>query len=319
MVDYLNLTNEELTGLVHDSHSWNEVVTKCGLVTLTRSLQRRIQKYEISIDHLNKHFDGMWTKFNKITKDDINAIVGKHTEWKYIMTDLGYRTCTHVVFIQKKLDNLGIDYSHVSKQYERKLKRHDLKDVMVKDSFYTCLKSLQSRLKRELGWEHKCSVCHLKEWQNKPIPIEIDHINGEHFDHRLENIRFICPNCHAFTDNYKGKNMKVCKNKLPKEVQEPDVYVAPDRIGRKAREKRKATICCNCGGEVCNHTSRCKACEDKKRFLDGVQRKVQKRPTLAQLEEDTKNMPYVKVGEKYGVSDNCIRKWMNLYKKYENS
>ena len=75
----------------------------------------------------------------------------------------------------------------------------------------TCLKK---RLIKEKGFEHKCYKCNLTEWQGKTIPIELEHINGIHSDNRIENITFLCCNCHALTDTYKGKNIK---NKCTKE------------------------------------------------------------------------------------------------------
>ena len=51
-----------------------------------------------------------------------------------------------------------------------------------------------------------CSVCLLKEWNNKPITLEIDHVDGNAVNDRLSNLRLICPNCHSQTESFKNKN-----------------------------------------------------------------------------------------------------------------
>ncbi len=54
---------------------------------------------------------------------------------------------------------------------------------------------------------YMCESCLNTTWKNKPIPLELHHINGIANDHRKENLELLCPNCHAFTDTYRGKNV----------------------------------------------------------------------------------------------------------------
>lgn len=53
---------------------------------------------------------------------------------------------------------------------------------------------------------HKCMVCNTSEWMGQPIPLQVDHLDGNSDNDELSNIRIICPNCHAQTSNYCGKN-----------------------------------------------------------------------------------------------------------------
>ncbi|MBV9700071.1 MAG: HNH endonuclease, partial [Candidatus Eremiobacteraeota bacterium] len=53
-----------------------------------------------------------------------------------------------------------------------------------------------------------CQDCGLTEWRGRPLIIQIDHRNGVHNDHRLENLRMLCPNCHSQTDTYAARNRR---------------------------------------------------------------------------------------------------------------
>ena len=49
---------------------------------------------------------------------------------------------------------------------------------------------------------YKCAICGITEWNGKTLSLELDHINGVNNDNRLENLRFLCPNCHSHDLNH---------------------------------------------------------------------------------------------------------------------
>lgn len=55
--------------------------------------------------------------------------------------------------------------------------------------------------------EHKCELCGLTKWQERKIPLELHHKDGNHFNNELDNLLILCPNCHAIQDNNSGKNI----------------------------------------------------------------------------------------------------------------
>jgi hypothetical protein len=65
---------------------------------------------------------------------------------------------------------------------------------------------LRKRLIEERIFEPKCSNCNLSEWLGGPIPLELEHIDGNATNHTIHNITLLCPNCHALTSTYRGKN-----------------------------------------------------------------------------------------------------------------
>lgn len=67
---------------------------------------------------------------------------------------------------------------------------------------------LKHRLIEAKIFEDRCFECGLStEWNGKPIVLHLDHINGINNDHRLENLRLLCPNCHSQTSTWCGKNI----------------------------------------------------------------------------------------------------------------
>lgn len=221
---------------------------------------------------------------------EINQIIKESTSISQVLNKLGlkaaggnYRTFDR--FVKKN----NVDISHFTGQLWSKGKqlppKKDLEEYLCEGVKITSYR-LKQRLIRENIFEQKCSICNMDEWMGKPIPLELDHINGNHDDNRLENLRIICPNCHAQTDTYRAKNRRDKKPIKEKPIKEIIKYYCPD-----------------CNKEIHKESKYCEQCSHKKA------RKVE-RPELETLVKDIKNLGYSATGRKYGVSDNAIRKWV---------
>ncbi len=67
---------------------------------------------------------------------------------------------------------------------------------------------LRRRLINEGFLERRCSCCKLDIWIDQPIPLELDHIDGNYQNNTLDNLRLLCPNCHSLTPTFRGKNKR---------------------------------------------------------------------------------------------------------------
>lgn len=81
-----------------------------------------------------------------------------------------------------------------------------LGEVLVEGRFSNSV-HLKTRLLAEGLKQPRCEICGRTEWNRFAIPLELDHLNGRRNDNRLPNLRLLCPNCHAQTDTYRGKNI----------------------------------------------------------------------------------------------------------------
>ena len=151
-----------------------------------------------------------------------------------------------------------------------------LEKMLIKDSIVT-RQTVKKRILKLKLIPYVCSDCGMgPEWNDKNIVLILDHINGSPDDHRLENLRFLCPNCNSQQKTFcKGKHYRSPTNNCP-----------------------------DCGLQICRTSKKCEKCSHSD------DRKVKDRPSRSKLLKEVKESNYCAVGRKYGVSDNAIRKWI---------
>ena len=128
--------------------------------------------------------------------------------------NLGLKPCGgNYKLMHNAIEQHGIDTSHfrgkgwnVGLSFQPTCAK-PIKEILVKNSSYQSYK-LKNRLLKEGLKERRCECCGLEKWFDSSIPLELHHINGDNKDNRLDNLQLLCPNCHALTDSYRGKNNK---------------------------------------------------------------------------------------------------------------
>ena len=116
---------------------------------------------------------------------------------------------------KRRMKDLGLDTSHFLGQGHLKGKTHNWsprfssEEMFKKNSTYKgTTNNVKKRLIEDGHVEKKCYNCGSTEWLGNPIPLELEHINGDNSDNRIKNLTLLCPNCHALTNTYRGRNKK---------------------------------------------------------------------------------------------------------------
>lgn len=187
----------------------------------------------------------------------------------------------------KRIRSLNIDTSHFKsngRQYEKPPynKIIDYKTVLKKNSSANRI-TVRNIVLREGFLEYKCYECGNEGmWNGKELSLHLHHKDGDTMNNEVENLVFLCPNCHSQTENYSYKNAK--------------------------RAEKKKFYCTDCGKEISSdtRTGKCKDCHAKSSVID--------MPTQEELIKVIKEIKFKKyICFHYGVCDHTLDKWLTIY------
>lgn len=232
--------------------------------------------------------------------------------------------------IRKAIDEYNIDISHFTGQgwnvglifNPNKNKTYSLDEILVKNSKYDNSNKLKQRLLEEGLKEYKCEKCGRTEWEGQEIPLQLHHINGERSDNRIENLQLLCPNCHAQTDNYCGRN-KSNKSKSRGKLSKKEKYeIAASVYGEEfalsffgnVKESKKRNYgkkyCEYCGKEIVGKN------KHRKRFCSyecayKAQRKLPSDEIMTQYFKEGKTN--TEIASLHNVTEASVRKWKKIH------
>lgn len=214
------------------------------------------------------------------SKKELEKMVKESTSMRELQRKLGYKSIgSNYETIQKVLDEYNISTKHFTGVAKGATKRNE-ENVFVKDSTANQAVLRRWYLKGQYS-EYKCAICGLPaQWQGKPLTLTLDHINGDNHDDRLENLRWICPNCDRQTETFAGKNVE-------------------------HKKEKHINYCIDCGKEISYGATRCNDCENQHRKMPIVNMPI----TRNELKKLIRTTPFTTIAAQYNVTDNAVRKW----------
>lgn len=220
--------------------------------------------------------------FDNYTPEEIKNILKYSSSYKDFARKIGYSNTPSgdiLKMLQKKLVNY--DTSHFQESVNKTLRTEE--NTFVENSTAS-QSSLRKLYFRGNYTPYLCSICGQKPiWNGKALTLVLDHINGVNNDDRLENLRWVCPNCNQQLETTGSRN--------------------PNR-----KIFAKKYYCIDCGKEI-SKGQRCRECQAKSRIIPEDKMPVSREELKSLIRTKT----FVDIGKQFGVSDNAIRKWCDKF------
>lgn len=154
------------------------------------------------------------------TKEWLEQLCAESTSLAEVLRKAGRKGGGAQATLKKKIIEFNIDTSHFTGQRwnQGKTKAEDsrissqekytLDEVFTLNSPVT-QKVLRGYIERHKVLKYQCEICRCDgHWQNSIIALEIHHKDGNNKNNTIDNLTYLCPNCHALTDTYRGKNIQ---------------------------------------------------------------------------------------------------------------
>lgn len=242
----------------------------------------------------------------KYTKELMENAVKNSFSYAEVCRKIGLRPVgSNYKTVKAKIALYNLDNSHFTGQRWNKGKRntektaiYPLNDILQKGIIYSS-DSLRKRLIKSELKKNECELCHIS---GEEISLELHHINGDHYDNRIENLQILCPNCHSKTPNFKNRNGK-----------------NTTEANRLEIKKNHLTICEYCGKEFysprLDKIQRFCCREHYEAFMKKQRNNITKEK-LIELCNKYNNIS--QIAEELNITRPTVRKYLIEYDLYDN-
>ncbi|MEU9410363.1 HNH endonuclease signature motif containing protein [Streptomyces sp. NPDC048281] len=202
---------ERLEEAAQGARTLSEALRRLGVdpgSSTRRYVYDRMKKLGVDVSHFER--EGV-----KWTREVLEPVVAESTSVNDVVRRLGLDNVGgHQANIGRRIKAYGIDTSHFdpaarTERMKDNRRRRTPGEIFVKDASPHAPRVPSYRLKRamrEVGVEESCALCGIEAvWLGEPLPLEVDHVDGDWRNNRIENLRLLCPNCHSTTDSYRGR------------------------------------------------------------------------------------------------------------------
>jgi len=286
----------------------------------------------------------------RYTLEKVIEAIGKNKSWSGVLKDIGLKCSGGSTRTMKNIAlKNNINTSHFLGQRWNSGGKTTTNEISIEKSFIKNSNLSKGAIKRKILKykliDYKCCKCGLLGvWQNEPIVLHLDHVNGDIKDNRLDNLRFLCPNCHSQTPTYCRNSSKkgsvgktkcvncekiIINNKTgycgfcwrKKRIKICDLKVSRDDIVKMIKNKNMKKVCSEIGISI-NVLRR--ICREENIVIPNFRGKSQESVDLAvirsrkfnvdksELEKMVRVKSMCEIGRIFGVSDNAIRKRCRL-------
>lgn len=229
---------------------------------------------------------------DKYTNDEFIDFIKNSFSYRELARKIGYKSYSGDLsqILKNKIFELNLSTNHFERDKTKDITR-------TFDNIFCSNSTADQKTLRKWYFDghytpYSCKICgQLPVWNGKELVLTLDHINGNNHDDRLENLRWVCPNCDRQLDTFGGKN-----------------------ISKKNNKK----YCFDCGIEIGKKSTYCKKCSPKHRknlYEVKLKKSVlyESGITRDRLKDLVRQKSFVDIGKIYDVSNTTIKEWCKKF------